>query len=299
MTLIDYGLIYDFNINSLKFGKINKVAQAIERLKMYEPREGYFLAFSGGKDSVVLRRLADMAGVKYEPHYHITTIDPPQLTRFINRSHADVIRDRPNINMWDLMIKKKLPPLKQLRYCCAELKETKGKGWVVLTGVRWAESSNRKRNQGIAVICSKKKENKIIFNEDNDESRRSVEQCYRTQKTMVNPIIDWLDEDIWEFIKYENVPYCELYDEGFVRLGCIGCPFASQKVRAREFERWPWYKDKYIRTFDRIVELRQEQNKPCCKAFSNGEDMFNWWTLEPENKPYEPGLFGIDEGQAY
>jgi hypothetical protein len=32
----------------------DKVAESINRLRQYEPPEGYFLAFSGGKDSVVL-----------------------------------------------------------------------------------------------------------------------------------------------------------------------------------------------------------------------------------------------------
>ena len=44
----------------------DKVDKAIMRLQTYEPPEGYYLCFSGGKDSCVIKALADMAGVKYD-----------------------------------------------------------------------------------------------------------------------------------------------------------------------------------------------------------------------------------------
>ena len=122
-----------------------------------------------------------------------------------------------------------------MRYCCQHLKELHGQGRVVVTGVRWAESGNRKNNQGLVTFTTASKElnnaadlsgaepnltskGGLILNTDNDENRRMVEMCYRTHKTLVNPIIDWPDEDVWEFIKRYNVPYCELYDFGFKRL---------------------------------------------------------------------------------
>ena len=56
---------------------------AIEFLQEHEPPEGYFLAFSGGKDSVVLYDSALRSGVKFEAYYSATGIDPPQLIKFI------------------------------------------------------------------------------------------------------------------------------------------------------------------------------------------------------------------------
>ena len=95
-----------------------------------------------------------------------------------------------------------------------------------------------------------------MLNNDNEESRKMVEQCYKLSKTVVNPIIDWTDEDVWEFIHEYNVPYCELYDQGYKRLGCIGCPMGTVKHREEEFERYPKYKQAYIRAFDRMVAER-------------------------------------------
>ena len=140
---------------------VDKVKRSIERLRAFEPPEGYFLAFSGGKDSVVLKALAEMAGVKYDAHYNATTVDPPELVRFIKEKHADVVFDRPEKTMRQLIIHKQSPPTRLQRYCCEKLKETNGKGRVTLTGVRWAESLGRRENQGLVTIVFKKKGNAL------------------------------------------------------------------------------------------------------------------------------------------
>ena len=116
-------------IHQLDFNGRDKVDKAIMRLQAYEPEEGYFLCFSGGKDSSVIKALADMAGVKYDAHYHSTSVDPPELIRFIKDNHPDVIIDFPRdkdgnrITMWNLIPRKKMPPTRLVRYCCKELKE--------------------------------------------------------------------------------------------------------------------------------------------------------------------------------
>lgn len=105
-----------------------------------------------------------------------------------------------------------------------------------------------------------------------------VEMCYKTHTTTVNPIIDWTDGEVWEFIKDYNIPYCTLYDEGFKRLGCIGCPMGSKEQRLREFERWPKYKHLYMLAFQKMIDNRgggvlnektfRRQQKSICKDTS-------------------------------
>lgn len=300
-----------------------KVIKAIERLRAFEPPEGYYLAFSGGKDSVTCKALLDMAGCKYEAVYRVTTVDPPELVRFIKNQHPDVEREVPRyaedyinpklagkpITMWNLIPEKLLPPTRMARYCCAKLKEDGGDGRMVVTGVRWAESVNRKQNQGLVVINSLKKiieggednfrlgprHGGMILTNDNEDSRRMVEQCYKRHKTTVNPIIEWEDADVWNFIRQNNIPYCELYDEGFHRLGCIGCPMAGTRGRERDFVRWPKYKDAYMRAFDKMLERRKEKNKPFRAGGreleeATAEDVFNWW-MEYDILPGQYNLF--------
>lgn len=168
-------------IHQLNWEGQDKVDIAIERLQNFsklfpkDAEQGFFLAFSGGKDSCVCKKLCDMAGVKYDAHYSVTTVDPPELTRFIKHEHPDVIWDKhyydkdgirvkagQQITMMNLIPEKLMPPTRLVRYCCEALKETAGDGRLTITGVRKAESANRKNQQGIATIYSmpskKKKE---------------------------------------------------------------------------------------------------------------------------------------------
>lgn len=273
-------------LEQLQFGNDgmirSPVETAIKRLQSFEPPEGYYVAFSGGKDSQCAYHLCKMAGVKFDAHYAVTSVDPPELVRFIKEHYPDVQFERQYdkngkpITMWSLIAEHTLPPTRKVRYCCSALKETGGQGRVVVTGVRWAESANRKNTHDVVDIRGKKakkkadamgveyKQNKhgdVILNDDNDDSRRMVEQCYRTHKTMVNPIVDWTDDDVWSFLNGNNIPHCSLYDEGFTRLGCIGCPLSGSKNMIRDFERWPKYKELYIRAFQRMIDNHPGQIK--------------------------------------
>lgn len=286
-------------IEQTLFGTIDKVQTAIDRLKAFEPKDRpYRLAFSGGKDSCVILELAKMAGVNFEAHYNVTSVDPPELVRFIKKQHPEVSFDIPHdkngkpVSMWSLLKSRSTPPTRIARYCCNELKESSGKGTITITGVRWAESSNRKANQGMVTIIGKTahkvaevqasnftqtKTNRggVVLNDDNDEARRAVEVCFRTRKTLVNPIIDWTDEDVWEFIHKYNIPYCELYDKGKKRLGCIGCPM-NTSIQKQELDEYPKYKEQYLRCFDKMVQNRKNRGLSNGR-WKTGQDIYDWW----------------------
>ena len=272
----------------------DKVQVAIDRLKAFEPPEGYWLAFSGGKDSVALKGVADLSGVKYEAHYALTTVDPPELVRFI-KTFDDVIIDMPDKTMWQLIEEKGMPPTRWQRYCCQELKESRGANRITITGVRWAESVKRKNNRNLVDIGSSAR-HKITLNNDNDESRRTVENCYRKRKTIINPIIEWSDEEVWQFIKEQNLQYCKLYDEGWERLGCIGCPLTGGETMKKEFKRWPKYEQMYIKAFQRAIEWRKKKGLPV--LFANGQGHFDWWIGDSrkDNEPMD-GQIEMDETQ--
>lgn len=172
-----------------------------------------------------------LALVKFEAHHNLTSVDAPETICYI-KSIPNVIIDIPHdkdgnrISMWSLIVKKGLPPTRLMRYCCSELKETGGKGRMLITGVRSAESVNRAKKAGMIKIIGKPKtvqkmaENLgaeyeinqaggLVMNMDNDENRRLVEHCYRTTMTMINPILDWTDADVWEFLKHYGISVVE------------------------------------------------------------------------------------------
>lgn len=269
---------------------------AISRLKSFEPEtEPYYLCYSGGKDSDCIRILAQLAGVKHEIHHNLTTVDAPETVQYV-KSIPDVIIDKAKYpdgshkTMWNLIVKKGIPPTRLIRYCCSELKEQGGKHRVKVTGVRWAESTRRKESSDLVKIIGKPKtaqkfadeigaeyaitnQGGLVMNDDNEKSRRLVEHCYRTISTMVNPIIDWSDCEVWEFLNHYGCKSNPLYQCGHNRIGCIGCPMASTRYRLLEFEQYPTYKQSYIHAFEKMIHQHNFETY----SWKSGKDVFDWW----------------------
>jgi len=265
------------SIYQLDFNGNTKLDITLKRLKSFEPEEGYYLAFSGGKDSCVIKALADMAGVKYDAHYSITSVDPPELVNFIKKHHPDVIWERNHwadgkpITMWNLIPTHTMPPTRLVRYCCQALKESGGEGRFTITGVRKAESYKRSQRGGVEIADTKsaKRENLDPDNPDQE----MIHICQTKAQRVLNPIIDWEDGEVWEFLKDFNIPYCELYDQGYKRLGCIGCPMSTQQQQ--ELERYPKFKEAYLRAFDRMVN--SERFDKAKSQWKTAEDVMDWW----------------------
>lgn len=282
-----------------------KEQRAIQYLKSFEPEsEPYFLCYSGGKDSDCIRILAELAGVKHDLEHNHTTVDAPETVRYV-RSIKGVHINYPEFTMWQLIVKRRMPPTRIARYCCEELKERGGKGRIRITGVRWAESSNRKENSDVIKIIGRPVTTKreaekreityretpkggIVMNDDNSETRRFVEHCYRTTATMINPIVDWTDEDVWEFLHHYGCQSNPLYQCGQKRIGCIGCPLQNFRGMREDFSRYPKYRAAYVRAFDRMVAAREAAGLVNNGAWVDGEHVMRWWIGED---PFQLSLF--------
>lgn len=267
--------------------RLRTAAESSERLF----KAPLMITISGGKDSSVCLRLAERAGINFEITHNHTTIDAPETVRFV-RSEFKRFEEKgikctinypyykgERTTMWKLIPQKLMPPTRLVRYCCSILKERGGQGRYITTGVRWAESAARKKNRGIFENGQADSKKRIILNNDNESDRKLFETCVRQHKAVCNPIIDWEDDDVWDYIKAEKIPINPLYDCGFSRVGCVGCPLAGAATRQKEFALYPRYERAYIRAFNRMLEERHRRGKMqgSWRAGTTGRDIFHWW----------------------
>lgn len=253
-------------ITQLNFELKNKVEVAIEALRLHEPPEGYYLADSGGKDSTAVRLLTKMSGVKFDAHYCVSPIDPPQIYKFLKEYHSDTKWDFHAKGFWKHVDSKGLP-MRNHRWCCQLIKEGGGIDRTCIIGIRGDESSTRKH--------------KILLQSD-----------YKRSKLMLHPIIGWSQGEVWELLQEHNEPYCELYDIGatgkykgngiFQRLGCVLCPF-SKDTELEEYY-FPKIAHLWKLACDRIISqqiargYKTKTGKEIKNKFKTGQEMYDWWT---------------------
>lgn len=269
-----------------------KEKAAISRLKAFAPEaHPYWLCYSGGKDSDAVRILAELAGVRYDLEHDLTTVDAPETVRYVREMGAHI--NIPKLSMRQLIIRECYPPTRIARYCCRALKESNGKGRLKVTGVRTAESVMRSKKSGLIKILGKPKtvlnkadelgaeydkpnDNSLIMNMDNAPSRRLVEFCYRTTNTILNPIIDWTDADVWEFLHAHGCKSNPLYECGVKRIGCIGCPMGSKSQKEDQFRHYPHLYKMYLNAFSAMLANRKKQGKNI-EMWENAQDVMDWW----------------------
>lgn len=197
------------------------IKESIDFLRQHEPLEGYFVGFSGGKDSITTLELCRMAGVKHQAFYSCTGIDPPEMYAFIKKNYPEVKWLYPKKSFWSLILKKG-PPFRMRRWCCDKLKKDPSRSNSLknrLMGIRAEES---------AIRASRPRIDKYIGN-----------------RILLKPIFLWPEWAVWDFIEIRKLAYPALYDEGLGRIGCVICPFifgTSQNAIKRIMysqERWP------------------------------------------------------------
>lgn len=185
--------------------KIEKAIRLLQSIKT----DCLEVSYSGGKDSDVILALCRMAGVKIKIIHKCTTIDPPGTLSHCKQVGADIIR--PEKSMFEI-IRNNGFPTRRSRHCCGILKEYKVLP-IAVQGIRKSESVKRRKLYKEPIICrtygNKKNKAQIIL-----------------------PILEWSDKDVELFVKRQNITLHPIYyNNGQLdmskRLGCIGCPMAS------------------------------------------------------------------------
>ena len=243
--------------------------------KMYDNDDGFFLAFSGGKDSQALYHVTKMAGVLFKGHFSPTSVDPPDLIRFIKNEYPSVEWGHLDFSIYQRAVERRILPTMRVRWCCADFKETAGAGKVTLIGIRKEESARRAKRHEVEVSNKKfsgsldefedwskaeierktKRKTKRKINEDEFSVKSDSEvHCINGKDSiLISPIFDWTEKDIWYFLNdIIKAPHCKLYDEGYKRIGCILCPMSSPKSKQRDIERFPHVKRNWIKAIKEI-----------------------------------------------
>ena len=238
-----------------------------------DPENGFWNTFSGGKDSQVLYHLVKLAGVKHKTHMYLTSVDPPEVIRCVKAQYPDVELIKPRMSIYEMAKKKKILPTRRLRWCCVEFKEIGGAGKVTLIGIRKEESARRSKRGEVSI--NKKIKGEYVnesFDQWSEHEEKMVTCVGGRDKIIVSPIIHWGRQDVWEFLNVNGIPHCELYDQGYTRIGCICCPMSNARQKRKDIERWPHVKRNWIKSIQWLID-----NGYICRNFSDAETAFRWW----------------------
>ena len=240
----------------------------------YDAEQGYYLAFSGGKDSQALYHMAQLAGVKFQGHMNLTSVDPPEVIRFVKLNYPEVELIKPKKSIFQIAIERQILPTMRVRWCCEEYKEMAGAGKVTLIGIRKAESARRAKRNEVEISSRKfsgdlealeayrqeqrakrarRQSKEKGVNITNTDEETTLGCIHGKESLLISPIIHWTEQDVWEFLnEVVSVSHCSLYDEGWHRIGCIGCPMSSYKQKTLENERYPHVKRGWLRAIKKI-----------------------------------------------
>lgn len=273
-----------------------RLLRGMEDVAIHRNPLGYIVGYSGGKDSDVLIDLFMRSGVKFFVTHNHTTIDAPDTVYYIRRKFAKLSEQGipckiyyPQRSFWQLCEHKKMLPTRLMRFCCSELKERQIPELRFATfsfGVRRAESAKRKKYRDSIETRNRKDFSDIQrFHFDNAEDVKQTDACYTNNYFIVNPLAYWDNNAVWDYIRGEGLETNSLYEKGFNRVGCIGCPMAGggyNGSRYKEFAMFPKYRQSYIKLCDRIISERNSKGLPNKYGFKTGEQYFNWWLELPD-----------------
>lgn len=197
--------------------------EAITYIQSYKDRyniEDMLISFSGGKDSTVTSHIVNRAlGTNKVLHiFGDTTLEFPYTLEYKKRFNKNVEsigvrvltaknREKNFEDLCDIVG----PPSRVMRWCCTVFKTGAIQKTIasafkdktnILTfqGIRHSESASRSKYE------------------------RESESPKIAKQTVVSPIIDWYDFDVWLYILSTGIDFNDAYRLGFSRVGCWCCP---------------------------------------------------------------------------
>lgn len=184
--------------------KVGKSIDVILEAERRYGRDGIAVAFTGGKDSTTLLHLVRTAYNGTVP-FKVFNIDTSVKFREVYEIRDRIAKEW-NLDMTILKhpnAKEVIEKARDSAECCSLLKSGVLDSGIreysikaLMTAIRWDEQEARADEK--------------YFSE-------------RDGHTRIHPILHFMEKDIWEYIRRNDIPYCELYNRGYRSLGCAPC----------------------------------------------------------------------------
>lgn len=295
------------------------------------------ITYSGGKDSDTVLNLAIESGTDFEVMMSITTVEAPDTMRHAHETarrvremgktftfHFARDKDGKPLNMHDVAIHKKMLPTRIMRYCCQIFKEVSTPDRLVALGVRAAESTSRANTYDIFSNWSQTdsdgrkltytyEHSKGVFEDalkvseelgeepdkENAYDCKLISSAKQCGKITVQPILDWSSTEVWEYIRGRGIPYNPIYDMGYHRVGCVGCPIASLKMRKKEFHDFPGLEKYWRKIANDLIAVHGSYNSKKIGVVDTGDKFFDWWMEKYKEETYgQATIFDFMENEG-
>ncbi|MDD3185032.1 MAG: phosphoadenosine phosphosulfate reductase family protein [Anaerostipes sp.] len=237
--------------------------EAIRYLQSYRNHysiDDMMVSFSGGKDSTVTSHLVNKAfGTNRILHiFGDTTLEFPTTLEYKKRfkkneesQGVQIITAKNREKNFEELCKIVGPPSRVMRWCCTVFK----------TGaIQKTISSAFKNKTNILTFYG------IRRSESSSRSKyeRESESPKISKQTVVSPIIDWIDYDVWLYILSTGIDFNDAYRLGFSRVGCWCCP---NNGAWSEFLSKVHMYDKYVHWHDFLVSFAKKIGKPDAEEY--------------------------------
>lgn len=205
--------------NAYRFHEIDSEATAYIKNRTKDVSlSDMMVSFSGGKDSTVTSDLVmrAMNTVKVAHIFGDTTLEFPMTYEYVKefkRIHPQtIVMPAKNSDKDFLELCKVIgPPSRVMRWCCTVFK----------TGAitRKIESMFRGKSHILTFYGIRRSESASRSKYDKEASSPKI-----TKQTVISPIIDWFDFDVWLYILTRDILFNGAYRLGYSRVGCWCCP---------------------------------------------------------------------------
>lgn len=227
--------------------------EAISFVQGYKDRyslQDMFVSFSGGKDSTVTSDIVRRA-FSSNKVYHIfgdTTLEFPLTEEYrkrFAREHRLLLAKNYEKNFEDLC-EQIGPPSRVMRWCCTVFK----------TGAITQTITSAFKNKTNILSFQGIRHNESSSRSKYDKESKSPKI---TKQTVVAPIIEWTDFDVWLYILTTGIDFNESYRLGYSRVGCWCCP---NNGAWSEFLSKVHMYDQYVHWREILVNFAKKIDKP-------------------------------------